>query len=152
MNVEDKIIRTLTTMYESNSIDRDKYNAYVHAINCWIEQIKRLEKENKEQKNQISELEFELSVKENLLKIKNGLFENEDTVEFLLPPEPISVAEQLINATYTREKGDMEKAIHKAFGNNFDTVIENVYSVPELRQIAEHLLVYCNHNSEDNEK
>lgn len=69
-----------------------------------------------------------------------------------LPTEPIEVAEQLINATYTRKKGDMEKALHKAFGNNADTVTERVYSALELRQIAGHLLVYCNHNEEaDNE-
>lgn len=65
-----------------------------------------------------------------------------------LPTEPIKIADMLINATYTRQKGSMEKALHKAFGNNSDTVIENVYSESELRQIAEHLLVYCNHNEE----
>lgn len=42
-------------------------------------------------------------------------------------------------------------ALHKAFGNNADTVTENVYSVSELRQIAEHLLVYCNANGEGEE-
>lgn len=65
-----------------------------------------------------------------------------------LPSEPIKVADMLISATYTRKKGNMEMALHKAFGNNADTVTENVYSVSELRQIAEHLLVYCNANGE----
>lgn len=83
--------------------------------------------------------------------VQNALHEIGSAVALLFPSEPISVAEQLINATYTREKGDMEKALHKAFGNNSDTVTENVYSVSELRQIAEHLLVYCNHNSEAGE-
>lgn len=71
-----------------------------------------------------------------------------EKVTDFLPTEPIKVADMLINATYTRKKGDMEKAIHKAFGNNADTVTGNVYSVSELRQIAEHLLVYCNANGE----
>lgn len=71
------------------------------------------------------------------------------TIEDFLPEEPIKVADILINSTYTREKGDIEKIIHKAFGNDSDTVIENMYSVSELRQIAEHLLVYCNANQED---
>lgn len=112
-------------------------------------QVERNEfkKKSEQQEEEIKQLETELEVKENLLKIKSVLCENEDAVGFLYPAEPISVAEQLINATYTRKKGDMEKAFLKAFGNNSDTVTENVYSVSELRQIAEHLLVYCNHNS-----
>lgn len=65
-----------------------------------------------------------------------------------LPTEPIKVADMLINATYTREKGDIEKTFYKAFGNNSDMVEENVFDISELRQIAEHLLVYCNHNGE----
>lgn len=68
-----------------------------------------------------------------------------------LSTEPIKVSDMLINATYTREKGDMEKALHKAFGNDSDTVEENVFDISELRQIAEHLLVYCNHNGEAEE-
>lgn len=74
---------------------------------------------------------------------------NEKISDFL-PPEPIKIADMLISATYTRQKGSMEKALHKAFGNNSDTVTENMYSKSDLRQIAEHLLVYCNHNWEDN--
>lgn len=135
----------------------------IKAKNDKIEDLCNKNKQSQFEKNELrqevenlqertSALESELSVKENILKIKNMLCENEDAVGFLLPSEPISVAEQLINATYTREKGDMEKALHKAFGNNSDTVTENVYSVSELRQVAEHLLVYCNHNSEDCEQ
>lgn len=70
---------------------------------------------------------------------------NEKISDFL-PTEPIKIADMLISATYTRQKSNMEKALHKAFGNNSDTLTENVYSKSELRQIAEHLLVYCNHN------
>ena len=66
--------------------------------------------------------------------------------ELALPFEPIDVASMLINAMYTREKGDIEKAFHKAFGNNSETVAENMYSVNDLKEIAEHLLAYCNNN------
>lgn len=62
------------------------------------------------------------------------------------PLEPIDVASMLINATYTREKADIEKAFHKAFGNNSETITENIYSVNDLKEIAEHLLSYCNNN------
>lgn len=65
-----------------------------------------------------------------------------------LPAEPIKVADMLISSTYTRKKGNMEMAMCKAFGNNADTAVESVYSVSELRQIAEHLLIYCNANVE----
>ena len=62
------------------------------------------------------------------------------------PLEPIDVASMLINATYTRGKSDWEKAIHKAFGNNSETITENIYSVNDLKEIAEHLLAYCDNN------
>lgn len=65
----------------------------------------------------------------------------ETKVDF--PAEPIKVADMLIHATYTVKKGDIEKSLCRAFGNNSDTSTYNVYSVSDLREIAEHLLVYC---------
>lgn len=50
-----------------------------------------------------------------------------------LPEEPIRVAEMLISTTGTYTDW---------FGKERDY---NIYDKPELRQIAEHLLVYCNH-------
>lgn len=50
-----------------------------------------------------------------------------------LPEEPIRVAEMLISTTGTYTD---------LFGKERDY---NIYDKPELRQIAEHLLVYCNH-------
>lgn len=63
-----------------------------------------------------------------------------------LPTEPIKVSEMLINA-----EGEYEhNPIAKAFcGTDKDTY--RIFDVPELRQIAEHLLVYCNHNVEAEE-
>lgn len=60
--------------------------------------------------------------------------------------QPIEVAERIITTTVTREKTEAEKSLRKEFGNESDTVAEPMYSVPEIRQIAEHLLVYCNAN------
>lgn len=74
--------------------------------------------------------------------------DDDKTISDFLQTEPIKVADMLINATYTREKGNIEKAFYKALGNNSDMVVENVFDISELRQIAEHLLVYCNHNGE----
>lgn len=62
--------------------------------------------------------------------------------------EPIEVAERIITATVTREKTDIEKTLSNVFGSGSDTITVPVYSIPEIRQIAEHLLVYCNANEE----
>lgn len=66
MEVQDRMKQTIKAMRESNAIDEDKYLTYVAAIDTWIESISMLSE-------RIAELESELSVKENLLKIKNGL-------------------------------------------------------------------------------
>lgn len=116
----------------------------------------KIKYENERLKTTINQID---EIMEELFGVKHDAVEYGEFEQFLrekvmekvfdfLPTEPIKVADMLISATYTRKKGDMEKAIHKAFGNNADTVTENVYSVSELWQIAEHLLVYCNANGE----
>jgi len=145
----EKMKSNIDELVETIKLKQEK----IQDLAGWTMQLQvernEFQEKSEQQERYIKQLETELEVKENLLKIKNTLCENENAVGFLFPSEPIKVAEQLINATYTREKSDMEKAIQKVFGNNSDTVIENVYSLSELRQIAEHLLVYCDHNSED---
>lgn len=54
-----------------------------------------------------------------------------------LPTEPIKVAEMLINAS--------KKRTNCMTGKEYDKYIFEKW---QLRQIAEHLLVYCNHNKE----
>lgn len=90
--------------------------------------------------------EFERLLKNAIESMKKLSDAVKEKVEKILPNEPIDVASMLINATYTREKGDIEKAFHKAFGNKSETVTENMYSVNDLKEIAEHLLAYCNNN------
>lgn len=92
---------------------------------------------------QIEELESELETKDNLLKIKNGLFGNNDE----LPTDPMEVAQMLINSTFEREASNLEKAL---FGCGDIRTTER-YSINGLEQIAEHLLVYCKHHREDDE-
>lgn len=60
-----------------------------------------------------------------------------------IPEEPIKVAEMLITA-----KGECEP-LH--IGNNVFKDTYRIFDVSGLRQIAEHLLVYCNHNKEEEE-
>ena len=62
-----------------------------------------------------------------------------NVVDFL-PTEPIKVAEMLITA-----KGECEP-LH--IRNDVFKDTYRIFNVPDLRQIAEHLLIYCNHNVE----
>lgn len=126
-----------------------KFNQETAKIQC----------ENERLKTTINQID---GILEELFGVKHDAVEYGEFEQFLrdkvtekvsdfLPTEPIKVADMLISTAYTRKKGNMEMALHKAFGNNADTVIENVYSISELRQIAEHLLVYCNHNESEGE-
>lgn len=67
--------------------------------------------------------------------------------EIKLPYEPIEVASMLINARVEYETN----ALQRAFGAG-EKALADKYSDDDLRQIAEHLLVYCNHNSEETEQ
>lgn len=114
------------------------YNQLMEAEKEAQEKIKELETSKRNSGNysmflqtKVAELESELETKDNLLKIKNGLFGNFDE----LPSEPISVANMLINAK-TECDLDTQYLVDK-------------YSIDDLGQIAEHLLVYCKHNRED---
>ena len=73
------------------------------------------------------------------LKQRIAELENKETVE--LPFDALETANMLINATYKAEIPFLEKQVDR-----------NVYDIDDLEQIAEHLLVYCKHNREDEEK
>lgn len=79
------------------------------------------------------EIEKELKVWD--IKIKR----DKDVADFL-PTEPIKIAEMLITA-----EGECEPLI---MGNMEHKDTYRIFDASELRQIAEHLLVYCNHNGE----
>ena len=78
--------------------------------------------------NQIEKLKSELETKDN--------FETDRLVK--LPFDPLETANMLINAKYKRENCMNGKIYDK-----------DVYDIDDLEQIAEHLLVYCKHNRED---
>lgn len=62
------------------------------------------------------------------------------TINDFLPTEPIKAAEMLITA-----KRECEP-LH--IGNDVFKDTYRIFEASELRQIAEHLIVYCNHNGE----
>lgn len=61
-----------------------------------------------------------------------------------LPSDPIGVANMIINAKCKYKHSNIGKIIY-----GHDETEENVYSIDDLEQIAEHLMVYCKHNRED---
>ena len=80
--------------------------------------------------NQIEELKSELEAKVD--------FETDRLVK--LPFDALETANMLINATYKAEIPFLERQVDR-----------NVYDIDDLEQMAEHLLVYCKHNREDEE-
>ena len=94
------------------------------------DEISDLRKELRESKACITQLKNELQ--------KKCSFETDRLVK--LPFDPLETANMLINATYKAEIPFLEKQVDR-----------NVYDIDDLEQIAEHLLVYCKHNREDEE-
>lgn len=79
-------------------------------------------------------------------KILKQKAESYNTIADYLCDEPISVAQTLISAKRSYELSAEEKqrsGLEKGYYHIFD--------VSELKQIAEYLLVYCNHNKEEEE-
>ena len=65
--------------------------------------------------------------------------------EIEFPSDPIEVAQMLINAKIEYEPTSLQKALFKTEGK----CLTDKYSDDDLEQIAEHLLLYCKHNRED---
>lgn len=77
-------------------------------------------------------------------KILKQKAESYNTIADYLCDEPISVAQTLISAKRSYELSAEEKA-----KSGLEKGYYHIFDVSELRQIAEHLLIYCNHNGED---
>ena len=74
-------------------------------------------------------------------ELKTAKDVNDRTIE--LPFDALETANMLINATYSRKTSSVEKVF-----TGCNVVKGDIYSVDDLEQIAEHLLVYCKHNKE----
>lgn len=110
------------------------FDDYEIAMQKKHEEIEGLRKELRESKGYITQLKHELEEKCS--------FETDRLVK--LPFDALETANMLINATYSRKTSNVEKAF---IGCN--VVKGDIYSIDELEQIAEHLLVYCKHNKEE---
>ena len=99
--------------------------------------------ENKKLKMKLDDCNCKIKEMQNHINcLKSDLEEAQDK-KIELPHEPIKVAETLIDATGTYKTNSLSRA----FGAG-DTGTYNLYSKSDLRQIAEHLLVYCNNAEE----
>lgn len=67
---------------------------------------------------------------------------NDRTIE--LPFDALETANMLLNATYRCKANEIDRLR----GCVEDTIETDMYSIDDLEQIAEHLLVYCKHNKE----
>lgn len=115
-----------------------EYKGYYDLICKVAEDISR-ESDRKEKKyeKQIEDRKYQVEeLKNHIDKLKADL-EEAQCNKFELLSEPIKVADTLIYST--------EKRINPFTQKEYDG---DKYSVSDLRQIAEHLLVYCN-NQED---
>lgn len=83
---------------------------------------------------------------EKELKVWDVKIKSDKEITNFLPEEPIKVANILINAEGEYERNPLAK---KICGNDKGTY--RIFDIRELRQIEEHLLVYCNHNREAEE-
>lgn len=123
---------------------------------CQVAEYKnRAEKDKTElerAKNTINQIDYIL---EKLFDVRHDAVDKPDEFEKILserlkgnvtdflPTEPIKAADMLINAEGEYEHNPVVK---KICGTDKGTY--RIFDVGELRQIAEHLLVYCNHNEE----
>lgn len=111
-----------------------EYKGYYDLICGVADDISRESEEKEEKyKKQIEEMQHHID------SLKSDLAEAQDN-KIQLPHEPIKVAEMLIDATETKINCMTRKEYDKS-----------VYEKWQLEQIAEHLLVYCKHNKEDEE-
>lgn len=83
--------------------------------------------------------------KSEFLEVDRMRVKQNEFTDFL-PTEPIKVADMLINADGEYEHNPIAKALYKEQKGTY-----RIFDIGELRQIAEHLLVYCNHNGETEE-
>ena len=87
--------------------------------------------------NQIEKLKSELETKVD--------FETDRLVK--LPFDPLETANMLINATYMSKVKSFDR-LHCCEGYELET---DMYSINDLEQIAEHLIVYCKHHKNSEE-
>jgi septal ring factor EnvC (AmiA/AmiB activator) len=125
-----------------NSVNEPEceFRVDVDQLRAENEQLKKTVDMYYEEKN-----EYQGKIKEmqsHIDCLKAELKEVQESTE--LPTAPIDVAKMLIEASKERETSRCERALGAP-----DKISYEIYSISDLRQIAEHLIVYCNANREE---
>lgn len=129
----------------------EKY-AYEEAINKALDEIEKYKKAfnnaKQERDKQVSEMMAHIDcLKAELLEVQCHSDKLKQELKHNLSAEPIDVASMLIKATRTVKTNPIKKVLAQNIPDEYET---EKYSKSDLRQIAEHLLAYCN-NSENEE-
>lgn len=101
--------------------------------------------ENKKLKYDIDSLKKQLqSSKDEKMELLNRCDELEKQLDYKreLPHSPLEAVDFLVHDRYKRGASALEK---RMFGD-CEEIEELRYTIDELEQIAEHLLIYCKHN------
>lgn len=114
---------------------KEKHKSLRGLYNAKCDELNQSYIDNCGLKQRIVELENEIKA----LVVANN---EENKVE--LPCNPMEVALMLINSEFAYETSSFQRAL----GSNEYEITER-YTIDELEQIAEHLLIHCRHNSEE---
>lgn len=117
----------LTIVYKIYGVEYVTKGQYLQNIDCYNKHIEQLNRQIEELRTKNAELHCEMQAAQ--------VYPEE------LPYEPIEVAQMLITANAKYKANVFQRAFAGTEENEY-----NMYDVSDLRQIAEHLLVYCNNN------
>lgn len=144
--------RTISELQSEVEKYRKAFECAKKERDCQVEEYQsRTEKDKTELERVKTTINQIDDILENLFGVRHDAVDKPDEFEKilserakgnvtdLLPTEPIKVADMLINAS--------KKRTNCMTGKEYDKYIFEKW---QLRQIEEHLLVYCNHNGEDN--
>lgn len=148
-------IQDLASVNMNLQCERNDYKSKAETLEIESRRIDTNKSELERAKNTINQID---DILERLFGVRHDTVDKPDEFEKILserakgnvtdflPTEPIKVADMLINA-----EGEYEhNAVAKAFCGT-DKGTYHIFGVSGLRQIAEHLLVYCNHNKVEEE-
>lgn len=146
----------------------------VNKVNCYEKQIvdmkahiNCLKAELQEAKSYLDKLKYELELKDGskmfdtLMENSSGeakellsrhLYENlccveinQEKLRLELPEVPIDVAAMLIRETVRLKASPIQKVFNPNVPEEYET---DKYTTKDLKEIAEHLLAYCNNNAD----
>lgn len=150
-NQYTEVIQDITNKLPEELKNGTEFHLEIDRLKSEVEKYRKaFEDAKKERDCQIAELTDEKESLETRLKLlKSERNDLREDVEKLKKTQdfsdltPIEVANMLINAKGEYKHSPIAKALCKE-----DKGTYRIFDIGELRQIAEHLLVYCNNNGE----